>query len=147
MRKHFILRQKWRTIHHFSVGHRGRNRMLSVLKKRYTKIKKETVTANLQFCISCQKESVLPNKGLVSKLISRFRLRKSIMITEQNTYHFENTAKYAYRWSHVQLFWHLFNFCDTCVVSFDNGREFVNKVTDELTSIRMRWRYFWESCC
>lgn len=52
---------------HFSIGHRGRNRMTKEIKKKFKNVTIEATMLYLNLCEICQKKSKLPEKGLVVK--------------------------------------------------------------------------------
>ena len=138
---------------HTSIGHGGRNRMLSELKKKYCNITKESVMIYLRLCIYCQKKSSSRKRGIVTKPIlhSSFNSRAQLDLIDMqsqcyNDYRFimvyqDHLTKYVLlnplkTKRAEEVAYHLLNiyldFGAPILLHSDNGREFVNQVISDL---------------
>jgi hypothetical protein len=72
--------------------HRGRNRMMAVLKIKYCNATTEAVMAYLDLCSNCQVKQSNPKRGLVTKPIlhSAFNSRAQINLIDKQSRNYNN---------------------------------------------------------
>lgn len=141
---------------HTSIGHGGRDRMVSELKQKYCNITREAIMTYLKLCIHCEKKSSNPKRGLVSKPIlhKAFNSRAQMDLIDMQSQSF-NDFRYIMNYQdHLTKFVILrplktkraeeiaFNLMDIytifgapAILHSDNGREFVNKIITELNEM------------
>ncbi|KAI5717175.1 hypothetical protein M8J77_001334 [Diaphorina citri] len=143
---------------HTSIGHGGRTRMLKELQKKYKNITIQIIMIYLNLCEICQKKSQVPKKGLVVKPLlskemnSRCQIDlidmqaqadsdfKFIFVYQDHLTKFVQLrplkSKRAEEVAHVLL--DIFcAFGAPSILQSDNGREFCNRVIEELCS---KWK-------
>ncbi|CAI6360566.1 unnamed protein product [Macrosiphum euphorbiae] len=141
---------------HLTIGHGGRNRMEYELNKKYKNITRESIMLYLNLCISCQKKGSTAKKGLVVKPIISNELNsrcqidlidmqaqpdgnyKFILVYQDHLTKFvllrPLTHKRAEEVAYVLL--DIFTtFGAPAILQSDNGREFVNKIINELCNM------------
>lgn len=138
---------------HISIGHGGRNRMMKELKGKYKNITAELVVIYLNLCEPCQKKLSIPKKGLVVKPIksSEFNTRcqvdlidmqsqadgdfKFIMVYQDHLTKFVQLRALKSKRAD-EVAYHLLDVFTIlgapCILHSDNGREFANKVIEEV---------------
>lgn len=138
---------------HNSIGHGGRDRMVSELKQKYCNITKEAIMIYLKLCIHCEKKSSNPKRGLVSKPIlhKAFNSRAQVDLIDMQSQSF-NDFRYIMNYQdHLVILRPLktkraeeiaFNLMDIytifgapAILHSDNGREFVNKIIIEINEM------------
>lgn len=138
---------------HISMGHGGRNRILKALKKKYKNITKQCVALYLSLCEQCQKKLSGSKKGPVVKPItsSEFNSQCQVDLLDMQS-HADDDFKFIMVYQdHLTKFvilrplksnspdevaYHLLDiftiFGSPCILNSDNGKEFANKIIDEL---------------
>nr|XP_022909346.1 KRAB-A domain-containing protein 2-like [Onthophagus taurus] len=139
---------------HISTGHGGRNRMMKELKSKYNNITIEIVVVYLNMCEPCQKKMSIKKKGFVVKPIksNEFNSRcqvdlidmqsqadgefKFIMVYQDHLTKFLQLRALKTKRAE-EVAYHLLDvftiFGAPCILhTDDNGREFANKVIEEL---------------
>ena len=141
---------------HIAVGHGGRDRMLAETSKKFANITKEMICLFLSMCMVCQQKKTKKKKGLVSKpilhtemnsrcqvdlidfqtqpdgkfkfiLVYQDHLTKFVLLRPLET---KRAEEVAYHLNDIFL-----TFGAPCILQSDNGREFVNRVILEVTSL------------
>lgn len=141
---------------HVSVGHGGRNRMVNEAQKKYKNITQEAIMIYLRLCKSCQMKLKSGKKGIVVKpilsnemnsrcqvdlidmqtnpdgnykfiLVYQDHLTKFVQLRPLNSKTAEEVAKVL-----LDIFC---IFGAPSILQSDNGREFANKVVDNLKSM------------
>jgi len=136
-----------------SIGHGGKHRMNAEVKKKYKNITQEAVSIYLKFCESCQSKQKSKNKGLVIKpmmfsemnsrcqvdlidmqsqgdgefrfiMVYQDHLTKFVQLRPLKTKRAEEVAKHL-----IDIFC---IFGAPMILQSDNGREFVNKIIEDL---------------
>ena len=141
---------------HVSVGHGGRDRMMKELQKQYKNVARPAVELYLQFCEACEKKRKGMKKGVVVKplLFSEFNSRAQVDLID-----FQSQPDGVFRFvlvyqDHLTKFVNLkalqrkrakavadklidiFTFMGApSVLQSDNGREFVNRIIENLKQI------------
>lgn len=141
---------------HLQTGHGGRNRMEHELNAKYKNITRECLMIYLNLCELCQRKGKTVKKGLVVKPIisSEMNSRCQVDLIDMQAqpdgnYRFilvyqDHLTKYvllkplthkrAEEVAYILL--DIFTtFGAPCILQSDNGREFVNKVIEELCSM------------
>ena len=138
---------------HCETGHRGLHKMYSVIKDGYANVTRDVVLAFLQCCETCIKRRAHPKKGLVVKPIitkEAYGRGQVDLIDMQSCKDGEFNFIMNYQ-DHLSKFVVLrplksktavevaYNLIDIfclfgapAILQSDNGREFVNKIMDEL---------------
>lgn len=138
---------------HLSIGHGGRDRMIKELNRRYKNITQNDIKIFLNFCESCQQKRKAGRKGVVVKpmifshmnsrcqvdlidfqsqpdgnykfiLVYQDHLTKFLVLRPLQTKRAEEVAG--------QLLDIFLLFGAPCILQSDNGREFCNKLIDDL---------------
>lgn len=141
---------------HVAVGHGGRDRLLAETSKKFANITKQMIILYLSMCETCQQKKTKKKRGLVSKPILHSEMNsrcqvdlidfqsqpdekfKFIMVYQDHLTKFlllrplesKRAEEVAYHLNDIFL-----TFGAPCILQSDNGREFVNKVITELTSL------------
>ncbi|XP_069611030.1 KRAB-A domain-containing protein 2-like [Ranitomeya imitator] len=137
---------------HISTGHRGRTRMLKEVNRKFKNVTTESIVIYLRLCQPCQKKQKITKKGLVVKPIlhSEMNYRAQVDLTDMQS-NCDNDFKFIFVYQdHVTKFvlcasctktaeevaYHLLDIFSTfgapCILHSDNGREFCNKVIQNL---------------
>lgn len=141
---------------HVAVGHGGRDRMLAETSKKFANVTKEMICLFLSMCVVCQQKKTKRKRGLVSKPILHSEMNsrcqvdlidfqtqpdgkfKFIMVYQDHLTKFillrplesKRAEEVAYHLNDIFL-----TFGAPCILQSDNGREFVNRVILEMTSL------------
>jgi hypothetical protein len=149
------MEENFQIIHeiHIAIGHGGRNRMMREVKAKYKNITVEMVMIYLNLCEPCQKKQSVPRKGLVVKPIKSSELNsrcqvdlidmqsqadgdfKFIMVYQDHLTKFIQLRALKTKRAE-EVAYHLLDvftiFGAPCILQSDNGREFANKIIEEV---------------
>lgn len=138
---------------HIAIGHKSRDCMMQKLKLKYVNITQSDVMLFIDLCKPCQNKKKMKKRGVVVKpmIFNEFNSRcqvdlidyqtsadgefKFVMVTQDHLTKFV-TLKALKSKRAVEVAYHLLDiftlFGAPCILQSDNGREFVNKIIDEL---------------
>lgn len=141
---------------HVAVGHGGRDRMKAETSRKYANVTTQMINIFLSMCETCQRKKSMKKKGFVSKPILHTEMNsrcqvdlidmqahpdrefKFIMVYQDHLTKFvllralqtKRAEEVAYQLTDIFL-----TFGAPCILHSDNGREFVNSVIKELTTL------------
>ena len=139
---------------HIATGHGERDRLIFETSKNYANITKYMINAYLELCENCYLKRSKRNRGLVSKPIlhSELNSRCQVDLIDMQSQQDEDYRFIMVYQDHLTKFcilnalktktaeevaYNLLNIFTTfgapCILHSDNGREFVNKVIENLT--------------
>ncbi|XP_069615885.1 KRAB-A domain-containing protein 2-like [Ranitomeya imitator] len=141
---------------HISTGHGGRTRILKEMNRKFKYVTTESIVIYLRLCQPCQKKQKITKKGLVVKPIlhSEMNSRAQVDLIDMQS-NCDNDFKFIFVYQdHVTKFvllhalctktaeevaYHLLDIFSTfgapCILHSDNGREFCNKVIQNLCAM------------
>lgn len=157
--KYFVHNDELYTIIHasnISIGHGGRNRLERELQEKYKNITRDSIMLYLNLCKTCQKKGSTVKKGLVVKPVVSTEMNarcqvdlidmqaqpdgdyKFILIYQDYMTKFVllRPLKYKRAEEVTYVLLGIFTtFGAPCILQSDNGREFVNRIIEELCSM------------